>query len=549
MCEGTFSPPSDGLNRGHGWLAFVPRPARFLFASTVLLWLGPAIAWAAAVDRDPSVPNLLVIVADDHGGGTMGIEGDPRRATPNLDALARQGVLFERAFCNAPLCTPSRQSLITGKLPHSIGVTQLATRLSDDALTIGDWLRDLDYQTLAIGKMHFNGPSTHGFVVHIDTPDWERDLLAHPPRGGDRRRPWRPVLDPPQQWLNASCRSTGLPIESMQSTYFVDRAIQYLKEEHDRPFAMIVSFYDPHSPFNFPRGWKGRFRPDQFSAPALSERDRNEQPEIFAPLSAEDVRGIQAAYYTSLSFVDAQVGRLIEALDATGLSSQTLVVYVGDNGYMLGQHGRFEKHCFYEPSVRIPLIMRWPGHLVSHRRIADLVEMVDILPTILQLMGLPVPPGLDGIDLVPLLLAKPGAKAHDVVFSEYLENEEAMVRTARYKLIVCTGRRLRRDGYQPAPPMRLPGPYMRLYDLVLDPGETNDLSNDPSHASIKEDLLERMFERMVTTRDGLEPVPPGLSRLDAIHWCLVPRDRAETPVRREPVSPAGTRSTDGRGPS
>jgi choline-sulfatase len=182
--------------------------------------------------------------------------------------------------------------------------------------------------------------------------------------------------------------------------------------------------------------------------------------------------------------------------------------------------------------------MRRPGHLEREHRIVDLVEMVDLLPTILHLMGLPVPPGLDGIDLVPLILRKPGAKAHDVVFSEYLENEEAMVRTARYKLIIGTGRRLRRDGYQTALPMRLPGPYMRLYDLVVDPGEAKDLSDDPSHASIKEELLGRMVERMVTTRDGLEPVPPGLSRLEAIHWCLVPRDRMDTHERKPPPSSA-----------
>ncbi|MFI5455238.1 MAG: sulfatase [Isosphaerales bacterium] len=516
-----------------------PHPHRcYNLIALIVLWLSnPAIVSAGDGHGDPAGPNLLLIVADDHGGGTLGIEGDPRQATPNLDALARQGALFERAFCNSPLCTPSRQSLITGKLPHSIGVTRLPTRLSDDVLTMGEWLHDLDYQTLAIGKMHFNGPSAHGFAVRVDTPAWERDLLAHPPRGGDHRRPWRPILDPPQRWLNASYRSTGLPTESMQSTYFVNRATEYLKGKHDRPFAMIVSFYEPHSPFNFPRGWRPRFRPGVFTAPPVSERDRREQPEIFAPLSALDVRGIQAAYYTSLSFVDAQVGRLIEALDETGLSSRTLVVYLGDNGYMLGQHGRFEKHCFYEPAVRIPLIMRWPGHLESHRRIAGLVEMIDVLPTILHLLELPVPPGLQGIDLEPLLAGKPGAQAHDVVFSEYLENEEAMVRSARYKLIVCTGRRLRQDGYQTAPPLRTPGPYMRLYDLVSDPGETRDLSDDPTHASIKDYLLGRMVERMVTTREGLEPVPAGLARLEKIHWCLVPRDRAEPPTPPVRLSP------------
>jgi arylsulfatase A-like enzyme len=160
------------------------------------------------------------------------------------------------------------------------------------------------------------------------------------------------------------------------------------------------------------------------------------------------------------------------------------------------------------------------------------------MPTVLHLMNSPVPPGLQGLDLVPLLKKKAGARGHDVIFSEYLENEEAMVRTARYKLIVCTGRRLREDGYKTAEPWRLPGPYMRLYDLDNDSDENTDLSEDPAHASIKDELLGRMYERMATTREGLEPIPTGLSRLEAIHWCLVPRDRKEAPADvNVPVTP------------
>ena len=373
--------------------------------------------------------------------------------------------------------------------------------------------------------MHFNGPSRHGFAIRVDTADWEGELKAHPPKGGDHRRPWRPFVDPARQWLNAAHEPAGLPVESMQSSYFVDRAIDFLKEKHSKPFAMIVSFYDPHSPFNYPNDWQPRFQPAEFSVPHVSDQDRREQPAVFAPLSADDVRGIQAAYFTSLSFVDAQVGRLVKALDATGLSGRTLIVYVGDNGYMLGQHGRFEKHCFYEPAVRVPLIMRWPGHLAGGWRVSGMVEMVDILPTVLHLIQVPAPPRLQGIDLAPMLDRKVALRpARDVVFSEYLENEEAMVRSARYKLIVGTGRRLRQDGYLPAQPLPLPGPYERLFDEAADPAETNDLSGDPRLAAVKDQLLDRMYERLTKTRDGLEPVPRGLSKLEAIHWCLVPRD-------------------------
>jgi choline-sulfatase len=505
----------------------VTHPTRRALAFLLPAFIGLLLPPRLPAGPDPGVadrPNLLLIIADDHGGQYLGVAGDPHGATPNLDALAHQGVWFDRAFCNAPLCTPSRQALITGKLPHAVGVTLLNTRLSDDVLTLGDWFRDLDYRTAAIGKMHFNGPSAHGFAPRVDRADWEDHLRSHLPRGGDRRRPWRPFKDPAAVWLNAARRSMGLPTESMDSTYFADRALDFLKGRADRPFALVVSFYDPHSPFHFPRRWRARFRPEQFPIPPVSEPDRREQPALFASLSSDEVRGIQAAYYTSLSFVDSQVGRLIRGLDELGLSGRTLVVYVGDNGYMLGQHGRFEKHCCYEPAVRIPLILRWPGRLPRDRRISDLVEMVDILPTVLHLMQLPVPPGLQGLDLEPLIRGKPGARGHEVVFSEYLENEEAMVRSNRYKLIVGTGRRSRQDGYHTGRP--LPGPYQRLFDLVDDPEETRDLGGDPRHQAIRNDLLHRMYLRMVTTREGLDPVPPRLTELEAIHWCLVPRDRA-----------------------
>jgi choline-sulfatase len=484
----------------------------------------PPAASQPAARRPAGKPNLLLIIADDQGADTLGLTGDPRHATPNLDALARQGVLFERAYCNAPLCTPSRQALITGKLPHSLGVTQLKSRLSDQVLTMGEWFSGHGYRTVAIGKMHFNGPSRHGFQERIDSGAWERDLKEHPPAQGDQRRPWRPFDDPPRVWMNAAGHSAGLPATSMQSAYFVDRAARIFNEQKDRPFAMVVGFYDPHCPYYFPREWRGRFLPEQFKVPTLSDFDRTNQPAVFAALTPADVRGVQASYFTALSFMDYQVGRLISALDQAGLASDTLVIFVGDNGYMLGQHGRFEKHCFYEPAVRIPLIFRWPGRLPAEARRTELVEMVDLFPTACRLLAIDPPPSTHGVDLVPVLDRTPGAHGRDFVFSEYLENEEAMVRSDRYKLIVGSGRRARQDGYQTARILPPTGPYERLFDLASDPEEIHDLSDDPALAKVKEALLEKMHERLVSTREGLEPFPTGLSPRAEIDWCLMPRD-------------------------
>lgn len=469
-------------------------------------------------------PNVLILIADDQAAYTLGIDGDPHGASPNLDRLGRQGVYFEHAYCNAPVCTATRQSFLTGQYPHAVGVTVLPTPLPETAVTLGDWLSSQGYATGAIGKMHFNGPASHGFDIRVDRPQWVRWLQQNPPEGGDHRRPWRPFKDPADVWLNAEARDVGLPLASCEATFFADRAAGYFQAHKDKnqPFAIIVSFHEPHSPFVFPREWAGKFSPEDFPVRPVSETDRLEQPAIFADLTPDDVRGIQAAYYTSLNYVDFQIGRVLDALDDAGLADDTIVVYWGDHGYMLGHHGRFEKHVLYEPAVRVPLIVRWPGHLPESRRVSELVEMVDLFPTLTDLLQLPSPPDLHGRSLAGLLKGEPDAKGREDVFSEYLENEEAMIRTDRYKLIVGTGRRQRQDGYTTGRP--LPGPYVRLFDLANDPDETTNLAGKAELKDVVADLQHRLFERLAKMRGKQPPVPDGLSEIEAIHWCLVPRD-------------------------
>ena len=175
-----------------------------------------------------------------------------------------------------------------------------------------------------------------------------------------------------------------------------------------------------------------------------------------------------AAYYTSVEFLDKNVGRVLDALAESGHADDTLVIYSGDHGYMLGQHGRFEKHCSYEPAVRAPLIMRLPGRVRAGTVTPALVELIDIVPTVLDLCHSPVPENVQGRSLAKLLDG--GTNLHrDCVFVEYAENEEAMIRTDRWKLIYSTGRRERQDGYTTGRP--LAGKVVRLFDVVADPDE------------------------------------------------------------------------------
>ena len=513
------NPPPRVLPRSLPLLTRVHPPQPPIDPGMKMNWL-VALSMLAAGPA-PDRPNVLVLCADDHAAYALGLDGDPRGATPNLDRLGREGVYFDHAYVNAPVCTASRQSFLTGLYPHDVGVTVLQTPLPETAVTLGDWLSAHGYATAAIGKMHFNGPALHGFDLLVDTPEWLRWLSQNPPNGGDRRRPWRPFRDPAAAWLNARALDEGLPLASTEASFFVDRATRYFESHRaaNRPFALVVSFHEPHSPFRFPSEWAGKFRPEDFPVRPVSDFDRAQQPEIFRDLAPAQVRGIQAAYYTSLNYVDFQIGRVLEALDGAGLAENTIVVYWGDNGYALGHRGRFEKHTLYEESIRVPLIVRWPGHLPSGRRVGGLVEMVDVFPTLTDLIGIDTPPDLAGRSLAGLLRDNPAAVGRPDVFSEYLENEEAMIRTDRYKLIVGTGARKRQDGYTTGRP--LPGPYARLYDLESDPDEEADLADDPALAPVVADLRARLIERL---RLGREDLPPGLPESEVIGWSLVPRD-------------------------
>ena len=511
-----------------------PRPSRGLTWSAGLLLSG-VVAFAAFHHSSPrnarasrhpashaSGPNLLILIGDDHAAYTLGVDGDTHGATPRIDALARQGVYLRRAYCNSPLCTPSRQSIITGRLPHAVGVTRLQTPLPESAVTLGDWLGDRGYETAAIGKMHFNSKLTHGFDLRIDTPEWEKWLKTHPPHQVDRRVPWHPFRDPARVWLNADRKAFGLPDRAMEATFFADQAADYIRRHKEAPFALVVGFNEPHSPFKFPDDWPRRYSPDAFEAPPVSPADRPGIPKIFQGLTPEQTRGIRAAYYTSISYVDSKVGRILDALDASGQADNTIVVYLGDNGYMTGQHGRFEKHCFYEPAVRIPVVIRWPKHLPEGRRIGEMIEGVDLLPTLLELLGVDAPPGLHGRSMADLVRGKPGEKGRSYIFSEYLENEEAMIADSRYKLVVGTGARRRTDGYVTDDPT--PGPYVRLFDRESDPNEDVDLSGRHEMADTRRWLIDALYERITTTRNPGDQPPPGLDKLETIRRCLVPKD-------------------------
>ena len=489
--------------------------------------LGGAAA-ALARPQGRREPNFLFILADNHAGYVLGCDGNRVARTPNLDGFAREGTRFSAHHCNSPVCTPSRQSFLTGQLPHAAGVTLLGTPLAEGKPTLARQFQKAGYRTAVFGKMHFNRPGVpglHGFdavmTEDLVTRVWNAEVKPRPVPAGIRTKPaeWRPFRDPARIWLNAEKLPLARYGEEARGTFIARRAIQYLEENRDRKFALWTSFQEPHSPFDFPVEDRSLFDPARFPVPRVGPRDAWQIPKIFRDLNDDDKRGIVAAYYTSVAYLDRNVGRVLEALRRLRLDETTFVIYMADHGYSLGQHGRFEKHCGYEPALRVPLIMRYPGRIRTGV-VTGLTEHIDVPATIVDVMGLDPLPITHGASLRPYLEGRPMEKPRDHVFSEYLENEEAYVKTAEWKYILCSGKRARKDGYETDDPT--PGRYRRLYDLVNDPGEFSDVA--ASRPEVVARLEDLMLDRFRKTHPDREKEPQRLGREEAIEYYLRPRD-------------------------
>lgn len=491
-----------------------------------LVWRTLCLLWlAAATASAGSRPNVIWLVGDDHATQAMGAYGAKLARTPNLDRFAATATRFDRAYCNSPVCTASRQSFLTGRYPRSIGVTQLRTPLPESEQTLAEILAAAGYRTAAFGKMHFNSALAHGFQTVVDAPQHRRWLASQPKEPPDPALPnlpqWKPFADPARIWLNAECLPLPLRDKQTLSSFLTREAIAFLEHKEEAPFFLILSLTEPHSPFHFPQEFRGRRKPSEFTPPATTPADDWQIPAIFKDLSPDDLRGIQAAYHTSVEFLDLNMGRMLDAIDRLGLGENTVVCYLGDHGYMLGEHGRIEKHCGFEPAIRSPLLIRAPGGQKQISSTTALVEFIDLAPTALDYLGLPIPPAIQGRSLRPVM--EGGVASHrETVFVEYSENEEAYVVTERHKLIVGTGARIREDGYKASNP--LPGPYTLLYDLESDPGELRNLAETPEGKPVVANLTRVLAEHLARTARVAKARPDFSMSPTALRALLAPDD-------------------------
>jgi len=496
-----------------------PRPSRrdFLCSATGALLAG--------TDAAPTrKPNILWIVADDHATAISGVYGSSHVHTPSLDRFAARATRFTQAFCCSPVCTAARQAFLTGRYPRSIGVTQLASVLPADERTLAHELSDAGYDTAAFGKMHFNSNLKHGFAKRLDLPEFALHAKATQKRPIPSeikvQPPWKPFVDPASIWLNSDCLPFDYYAADTSAEYFASQAERFMRTPRENPFILVVGFYEPHSPYNFPIEYRDRHQPDEFKAPKVEPADVSQIPIVFKDLTAAQKRGSIAAYHTSVEFLDSQIGRVLEALEQSGQADNTIVVYLSDHGYLLGEHGRFEKHSGFDPAIHVPLIIRDPRRAKAGVS-SSIVQTIDLVPTLLEMCGLPIPARTQGKSFLPTL--NDPTRAHrDAAIIEYSENAEAYIRTDRWKFIYCAGTRARKDGYVTADPA--PGPYMRLYDRDADPDELNNLAGNPEHSKRLALFTDQLLEHL--TKTAREPIklPANANRTMLLDRYLQPND-------------------------
>lgn len=492
---------------------------------------------SAAEPQDNALQNVVVILADDHALGVTGAYGNRTIHTPALDNLSKESLTFSQAYCNSPICSASRQSMLTGKYPHATGVNLLFTPFPDEGnTTIAEHLKPFGFRTALIGKDHWNnwawgslykdGLPDHGFETVIGGGDYRRfyEALDPEPLPNDREyyQNSKPELGNMAEWMNYRVLPHPVRDEDSSGTYYANQAIEFMRKHQDERFFVWLAFKEPHHPYYFPVEYAGKYDPEDMPLPKGSPEDDRWIPERFRGLSDTEKRGIIASYYTSTEYLDKNVGLVLDALDTLNLSENTIVIYASDNGYLLNDHKRFEKHTMWEEAIHQPLFLR-PGRSLPEKHITTdaLVEYVDIVPTLLDLLDIDPLIEVQGVSFAGLL-ENPSGSHRDSVFSTYLQDNLAMIRTKEWKYVFHTGNRDLSIGY--ATGYGPSGIFHGLYDLTTDPDETHNVAHDPSNAEVLRSLQSLMLQRFYETHPDAANCPEGLSAEGKLVWFCEPRD-------------------------
>ncbi len=482
---------------------------------------GPSEAWGA-----DSPPHILFIMSDDHATNALGSYGsrlaglDP---TPRLDELAAQGARFTRAFCTNSICSPSRAAILTGQYSHRNGVYRLNQALDPAHPNVAKELREGGYTTAVIGKWHLvEEPS--GFDYWNVLPGQGRYFDPVMNRIGGQRNVY----------------------QGFSADVITELARQWLAEKRapDQPFCLMVHYKAVHEPFSAPQRFDGLYEDVVIPEPASLWEDKSHrsigsrdhgftiadmaerfvrrgqwQPERpFQELSREEQtrQGYQAfvrQYLRSVAALDESIGRLLDYLDESGLAEDTLVIYTSDQGYFLGEHNYIDKRWMFEESIRMPLILRYPGRIDAGIVRDAMVLNIDFAPLLLDYAGLPRLESMQGRSFRGFVQGDPPADWRQAMYYRYWMHGDGAnrpahygIRTDRYKLIFFYGLPL---GITRNPPTE---PGWELYDLQEDPEEVNNVYDDPEYAGVVRQLKRQLADLKDEVGDSDEPYPRLLER-------------------------------------
>ncbi|MGC3967376.1 MAG: sulfatase [Pirellulales bacterium] len=470
-------------------------------------------------------PNVLFLIADDLNN-FLGCYGDPRAKTPNLDKLAARGVRFDKAYCSFPLCGPSRNSMLTGLYPNSTGIQgnqQIFRQTIPAQHSLPQAFRLSGYFAGRIGKLyHYNVPKSIGTNGHDDPGSWEMEIN---PAGVDRleEEPQIFSLTPGQYGGSLSWFASPKPDPFHTDAIMADDAAWVLKrcaERKDRPFFLAVGFFRPHTPYVSPKDpYFGYYPESEMPVVQGVAEDQADLPKAalgsYKPdqdkLTDDLRRQCVQAYYASISFMDAQVGRVLEALEQNGLAENTIVVFTSDHGYHMGEHGLWQKMSLFEESSRVPLIVAARGLAKPGTSAAAPVSHVDLFPTLAELCNVPAPKNLQGQSLAAMLKDPENVKGRNWALTQVARGG-GLGRATVTRDVGSDGARY--FGYT----LRTPqwrytewdeGKQGReLYDHASDPKELKNLADDPAHAATVAELASQLKTAVATTLPPDGQIPP-----------------------------------------